>query len=295
MNISNPNQRCVIKASLENSEEVRRFALETKEFSQLHSILSDLFLFTENFSIRYKDDQGDIVLISNEIELAEAITVCSNLIRIFIRKEGGLKILPHKEVKEVKEPITDSTSRTEIAVALMVEEKKPQLEAITVAASSSIPTPSEKMDKPAIPGEHFVGPYLKVRQTREQFVKAKQDLAAAKEQVCSLKKQLEEEMKDVKKLKEEKVKQREEEKKDAPKKLMGRFVKHVTIPDNAELAPSTAFVKTWRFRNEAERPWPIKTQLVFIGKSAEDRLADVASIDVGTLLPGQEKDIFVFL
>jgi len=74
---------------------------------------------------------------------------------------------------------------------------------------------------------------------------------------------------------------------------MGRFVKHVTVPDNTELPPNTTFVKTWRFRNEADKPWPAKAQLIFVGKSEEDRLTDVKSIDVGSLAAGQEKDISI--
>jgi len=153
--------------------------------------------------------------------------------------------------------------------------------------------PTDKPDKLAIPGDAFVGPFLKVRQTREQFLKAKQDMLEAKERVCVLKKQLEQEMKDVKKLKDEKAKQKEHQEKEAPKKFMGRFVKHVTVPDNTELPPNTTFVKTWRFRNEADKPWPAKAQLIFVGKSEEDRLTDVKSIDVGSLAAGQEKDISI--
>jgi hypothetical protein len=327
----NSNQRCVIKASLENSEEVRRFALETKELSNLYSILSGLFLLNENFSIRYKDDQGDVILISNDIELAEAIIVSNNLLRIFIRKEG-VKTLPIKEV-EIK--AASGSSSAELIAPTVEVVKKPQPEVAVFAAQNApekplnpffdiklvpekpVEKPTEKpatkpaeklaekpaeklvekpatkpVEKPAIPGEALVGPFLKVRQTREQFLKAKQDMLAAKERVCSLKKQLEEEMKDVKKLKDEKAKQKELEK-DAPKKFMGRFVKHVTIPDNAELPPNTAFVKTWRFRNEADKPWPAKAQLIFVGKSDDDRLTTVKSIDVGSLPPGQEKDISI--
>jgi hypothetical protein len=326
----NTNPRCVIKASLENSEEVRRFALETKELSNLYSILSELFLLNENFSIRYKDDQGDIILISNDIELAEAIIVSNNLLRIFVRKEG-VKMLPLKE-----ESSSGSSSAELIAPRDVIEVKKLLPEVAVFAAQNApekllIPSynpsiadvkvaetsdklantpavgnapdtladklakkPAEKpADLLAVPTDSaLVGPFLKVRQTREQFIKAKQDMLASKDRVCTLKKQLEAEMKDIKKLKEDKAKKLELEK-DAPKKIMGRFVKHVTVPDNTELPPNTPFVKTWRFRNETDKPWPAKAQLIFVGKSEEDRLAEVKSLDVGTLAPGQEKDISI--
>jgi len=319
MNINSSN-RCVIKASLENNDEVRRFALETKELSKLYSILAELFLLNGNFSIRYKDDQGDIVLISNDIELEEAIIVCNNLIRIFIRKDGTKPITVNekREIKEVKDaasvPSTDDLlvmkppSLSEVPVFptqnTEVTNGSPSIDVNTIKIVPSIDVnsikiventsekPVEKEPIPALKLEIKEFPFLNASQTREKLIKAKQDLVLAKERVGELKKQYEKEMKDVKKLKEEKLKQMEKEK-DAPKKIMGRFVKHVTIPDNTELPPNTPFVKTWRFRNEAERPWPVKAQLIFVGRSEEDRLAVVKSIDVGTLAPGQEKDISI--
>jgi len=127
----NTNPRCVIKASLENSEEVRRFALETKELSNLYSILSGLFLLNENFSIRYKDDQGDIILISNDIELAEAIIVTNNLLRIFVRKEG-VKKLPSKEE-------ASSGSSAELIAPRDVIEVKKLLPEVAVFAAQNAP------------------------------------------------------------------------------------------------------------------------------------------------------------
>jgi len=299
MNINSSN-RCVIKASLENSDEVRRFALESRELSKLYSILSDLFLLNENFSIRYKDDQGDSIIISNDIELAEAAIVCNNLIRIFIRKTEVKPVIPN-EIQEIKKELKDLIGSSGSSEG---SSKKSELPTLTTLVpintevfngSSSIDSTIISEEKPVeLPKLTFEikEPFNKAKQTKDKLQKAKQDLLLAKENVVELKKQWEREMKEFKKIKEEKLKQMEKEK-DAPKKIMGRFVKHVTIPDNTELPPNTPFLKTWRFRNEAEKPWPVKAQLIFVGKSVEDRLSVVKSVDVGTLAPGQEKDISI--
>jgi len=236
MNINSSN-RCVIKASLENNDEVRRFALETKELSKLYSILAELFLLNGNFSIRYKDDQGDIVLISNDIELEEAIIVCNNLIRIFIRKDGTKPITVNekREIKEVKDaasvPSTDDLlvmkppSLSEVPVFptqnTEVTNGSPSIDVNTIKIVPSIDVnsikiventsekPVEKEPIPALKLEIKEFPFLNASQTREKLIKAKQDLVLAKERVGELKKQYEKEMKDVKKLKEEKLKQME--------------------------------------------------------------------------------------
>lgn len=73
--------------------------------------------------------------------------------------------------------------------------------------------------------------------------------------------------------------------------FLARFVKDVTIPDGTELQPGEAFVKTWRFRNETNRPWPAGSRLIFIGKNC-DRLGAPDEVVVAhEVLPQQEIDI----
>ncbi|MBN9348856.1 MAG: hypothetical protein J0I48_22080 [Devosia sp.] len=53
--------------------------------------------------------------------------------------------------------------------------------------------------------------------------------------------------------------------------MWARFVRDVSVPDGTILQPNEPFVKTWRFRNELDRPWPLGTRLLFVGKNS-DRL-----------------------
>jgi next-to-BRCA1 protein 1 len=76
--------------------------------------------------------------------------------------------------------------------------------------------------------------------------------------------------------------------------MAGRFVKHVTIEDDEEIAPGAPFVKTWRFRNESTVPWPENTHLLCVGR--EDRLSGPESVAVPKLAaPGEEVDISISL
>jgi len=75
-------------------------------------------------------------------------------------------------------------------------------------------------------------------------------------------------------------------------KVLARLVKQVNVPNCNEFSPNSEFVCILRFRNESNRSWP-EAQLIFVGKSTEDRLTDVSSLNVGTLAAGEEKDISI--
>jgi len=77
-------------------------------------------------------------------------------------------------------------------------------------------------------------------------------------------------------------------------KLTARHVKDVTIPDGTKLAPKTAFVKTWRVRNEGLE-WPAGSRLIFISKKG-DHMEGPEFVPVeGPVLPNTEIDISVNL
>lgn len=48
-------------------------------------------------------------------------------------------------------------------------------------------------------------------------------------------------------------------------KLDSRFILDVNIIDGTMMAPSTAFTKIWRMRNNGTSVWPKGTELVWIG------------------------------
>lgn len=77
-------------------------------------------------------------------------------------------------------------------------------------------------------------------------------------------------------------------------KVLAKFVKDVSIPDCTCMWPNTSFVKTWRFKNTGNRPWPKGSQLVFIGNSDKMSGPDYVSIPESiTVKPGDNIDISV--
>jgi len=80
--------RIVIKASLENVEEIRRFSVETANFVQICDTIKLLFSIDAPFSFQYKDPEGDFVVISNDLELKEALQVAKGPLRVFIKQSS---------------------------------------------------------------------------------------------------------------------------------------------------------------------------------------------------------------
>ncbi len=74
--------------------------------------------------------------------------------------------------------------------------------------------------------------------------------------------------------------------------LNSRYVADVTVPDNTEFAPGTAFAKTWRVRNSGTCTWETGTMLVFISGNP---LGGPASVAVPATAPDANADITVNL
>jgi len=70
------------------------------------------------------------------------------------------------------------------------------------------------------------------------------------------------------------------------------YLSDVTIPDNTELAPGSAFVKTWRVRNSGTCDWEAGFELVF---SEGAQLGGPASVALPALAAGARGDVSVDL
>jgi len=140
--------------------------------------------------------------------------------------------------------------------------------------------------------EKIISAKKRVLTASDQVVEAKKELLAAREDLIATKKKFSVQFRDKHDKKTENYSSSETDIKH-PTKVFARFVKHVTIPENSELPANHEFIKTWRFRNEGNNPWPVNTKLQFVGKNEDDCLAEQHSYDIGTLAPGEEKDISI--
>lgn len=74
--------------------------------------------------------------------------------------------------------------------------------------------------------------------------------------------------------------------------LNAAFVADVTVPDDTEFAPGTAFVKTWRLRNSGTCDWGPGFKLVFV---SGDALGGPAQVDISPTAAGSTVDVSVNL
>jgi peptidoglycan hydrolase-like protein with peptidoglycan-binding domain len=72
--------------------------------------------------------------------------------------------------------------------------------------------------------------------------------------------------------------------------LNSSYVTDVTIPDNTQFLPGTAFVKTWRIKNTSSCDWKKGTKLVYV---SGDTLSGPPEVDVSPTAVGSNVDISV--
>jgi len=70
------------------------------------------------------------------------------------------------------------------------------------------------------------------------------------------------------------------------------FISDVTIPDNTEISPNTAFQKTWRLNNDGTCAWTSGTVLLFV---SGDQMGGESSVAVPSINPGETVDLSVNL
>jgi len=224
--------------------EIRRFNFVGCSFNELLFELNHLGIPSQNFCIRYQDEEGDWITVTSDLELAHAFELFGN--------------------KPVRFDISPKSSPTIVP---------------SVAPNSPTGLPRSTAQLGVSPAR-----------------------ASSLDELKVLKKQLKHEEKLVKKETKRISKFAKKESKNQIKqvrdhfkepRLVGRFVKHVTVEDNYEFVPGTAFVKTWRFRNEGTQAWPQQSVLVYVGKKGDQMGAPDHIAISRAVLPGEEIDISV--
>jgi len=221
-------------------DEIRRFSVVGASVNQLRAELKALLnIPSDQFIVRYQDEEGDWITIGSEAELQHGFQLAgSTALR--------LKVDDHS--------ISPQVPRGTNVVAPFIAS-----------------TPSPVLAKKAW------------KEFKDESKAHKKELKFAKNEA---KKELKAQLKAVKK--DWKSKKHLDE-----NPLNARFVKHVSVEDYYEFAPGTAFVKTWRFRNEGSLAWPQNAVFLCVSKRG-DQLGTTGSVTLSQAVqPGQEVDISV--
>jgi len=76
------------------------------------------------------------------------------------------------------------------------------------------------------------------------------------------------------------------------RRMMARFVKHVTLPDGTTVEMGSSATKTWRFRNDSSAPWPENCEIVRVGGDPVEGVDESIPIR-GRVFPSEEIDVSV--
>jgi hypothetical protein len=298
------NNSSTTNFKVELNQDNRRFAFEGNSFSSLSSTLKNIYGLSDNtpVCIKYKDDEGDMVTISSDLELMEAIKSSKNLVRLSLTVGTNAPVTASKEVV----PVAVDAPTNQPPPLLSPATSLPPISASAVSSFPHQAPPLSSVTSATAAFSHLTmeDSYCKTpKQKRQEAIKAlKQQWKAEKQRLKSncderdhnLKQKLQEMKGQMQSLRKQLKEQRLENRR-FPKEgiMIARFVKDLSVPDNSEFPPGERFTKSWRFRNESQKSWPEKTQLLFIGKNS-DRMSAPESVPISAAVaPKQEIDISV--
>eukprot|EP01102_Stenamoeba_stenopodia_P005714 TRINITY_DN1644_c0_g1_i1.p1 TRINITY_DN1644_c0_g1~~TRINITY_DN1644_c0_g1_i1.p1 ORF type:complete len:449 (+),score=123.33 TRINITY_DN1644_c0_g1_i1:517-1863(+) len=298
-----PGATVTIKASLNN--ELRRFRLpRDANFNTLSEELVKAFGVSpsDKLNIKYKDEEEDLITMSSDNELQEAIEISSSgVLRLELEKIS----LPQFQPQPTPQP------------------QQPQ---VPVQRAAVQPQPTQfagyphvdKRTTPVMPNVAYYAPpqHPQYYAPPQQFYPTAFNLPIRSNQGLNLQRQQIDQMKAGRKQHQQQAEQRKkwrQEKSNAAAaavaasapmpepsrkvgvKHMARFVKDVTVDDGTEFVPNTRFVKIWKFRNESNIAWPPGSELVFVGKRS-DRMGSPDAVPVNVVaMPGEEVDVSICL
>jgi hypothetical protein len=105
----------VIKIVLEGTGDVRRLQIPLSTVEVLKSTIKDTFKIGDNFSVKYVDNEGDIVTIDNTADLQEAARIYANSvlkINVTVRKTSEKQVQPNRHTQTTAQTVDSQTQQT---------------------------------------------------------------------------------------------------------------------------------------------------------------------------------------
>eukprot|EP01121_Diplochlamys_sp_Union-15-3_P015670 TRINITY_DN5224_c0_g1_i1.p1 TRINITY_DN5224_c0_g1~~TRINITY_DN5224_c0_g1_i1.p1 ORF type:complete len:361 (-),score=58.84 TRINITY_DN5224_c0_g1_i1:48-1130(-) len=260
------------------NEEIRRCSFkERPNFLLFKNTLTKLFSHVsfEKVTIKYQDEEGDLITVSSDIELQEAFSLNNSLLRVFLVTSPLPKVNPSPVA-----PKTEDDNKPAVHYRVICDgcEKAPivgnrfkcttcfDYDLCSDCESKGIHKETghsfNKIEKPFKPffrsgRGRGCGRYGRCTRWRSKFCKtgqfSSQENDGDRAHAC--------------------------------------FVKDVTVPSGTEIFANTEFIKIWKFRNDGKVAWPSNSRLVF---SFGDKLtkSDYVSVEEA-VKPGDEVDVAV--
>jgi next-to-BRCA1 protein 1 len=293
----------VVKVRRADDSEIRRFSWTGASFADLTHVVRQVFALPagQPVDLKYKDDEGDLVCLSSDAELHEAMKFAAGgLLTLVLGNKQAVSNAPSAPLSAptvTPPPAAVITPGAPVAPVAAIPEAAPAKPKGWGArgqwkAHWKNEHAGEKAGEKA--GDKAAGWKEEKGRMVERFKSDKEKLHAAVKQLKESKAADKERLKGQVQVLRTQLREHKQELKRMPREAVmgGRFVADVTLPDGTEVPPGAKIVKTWRFRNETGKAWPEGTKLVWVGKKC-DRLGAPEEIAVPLAQPGQEVDISV--
>lgn len=278
-----------VKASL--GDEMRRLRLrKDASYAVMVSELAKLFGFpvADQCVLKYTDEEGDLITMSSDSELREAMAVAPDVLRVTLLRKTS-----HAPAVLPPQPT---------ATPLPPTQAMPSIPPLQQQVPASVYYPPQQPQPQLQPQQQYAPVYLPFQMRslslqRQQLSQMKAGRAQQQHQAAEQRRKWKEQANALASNSgsgsssgsSESSKQRR------GVKHMARFVKDVTVNDGSEFPPNTRFFKTWKFRNESNIPWPPGSELVFVGKRS-DRMGSPDAVPVNVVAnPGEEVEVTIAL
>jgi len=312
----------IVKVQYE--EDIRRFNFGGSSFAALKEEIYKRYAFKPHIRavVKYTDDEGDLITITDDTEFADAVKGALNQGTLRLVLSLAKRKVPkemHREVPTVATAVTTTTTTSTGSEAATSAYPVPPQAATSaypiapppVVSFDAAPTPmvsaATPMSAPLYPtllpggapmvyppptahvGATYVAPPFRHldRQAKLERMHQWREIKKQKweqKKAAKMEKKINKQAHKIQKMGV------------CSQRALARFVKDVGIEDGTELAPSTPFTKIWRFRNEGCEAWPQGSKLMFISWKGGDQMSGPDSVPVPIqVLPGAEVDISIQL
>jgi len=219
----------------------------------------------ENWVLKYRDDDGDLITVTCERELMEAFH--------FASKAGMLKLaVVAKEIKAQQQP---SSVVEHPAICDHCDKG-----IVGIRYKCSVCPDYDLCEKcEALGGVHDKGhSFLKIHNSWESMGLRRRGGPLPSNGAPSRCPYL------------ARQQQEQQPSQNAQQRYWSRFIQDVTVQDGTQFLPGALFRKVWRLKNNGCVAWPEGTSLVFVGG---DVLSSEDSVSVPPVGPGQEIDVAI--
>ncbi|KAL0484656.1 hypothetical protein AKO1_003464 [Acrasis kona] len=272
-----------VKASLSGMNQIRRFKYKSTSFAftTLYKTIQEIFSKSYGtFTVQYKDKDDDFITISTDDEFSYAVEL------LFRSNSDTLRLYLVQDDKDLDEEESDEDSD------IVYNSEVPFTDILPSCIIRDIDFKVQKFRSKLMQKE--LKNYSKQQQKmQKQQIKKNKKTTPTVDSPAVVTTPTEPVFKP---LPPQPVQQTNNNQ--PSRKLMARFVAHITIPDHTVLQPNTNFIKTWRFRNDSDIMWNPGCRLLFIGKQrgGDDQMNGPDGVVVNKEVhPGEEVDISVSL